>query len=132
MIDTHSNTKSADIGRKDLVPGLRAFLKEYGVALENAAGFLGGPQWAQRAIQFCGDVADDALPPRVCQREVWAFLALLRACIEHDSEGGASSRCLRLDPVDPRAQDIQQLHDRLQSLAEALSCGDHAAYQPLA
>ena len=111
MIDTHSNITSADIGTKDLVPGLRAFLKEHGVALENAAGFPGGPQWAQRAIQFCGDVADNALPPRVCQREVWAFLALLRACIEHDPERGASSRCLRLDPVVPRAQDIQQLHD---------------------
>lgn len=113
MIDTHSNTKSADIGTKDLVPGRRAFLKEHGVALENPAGFLGRPQCAQRAIQFCGDVADDALPPRVCQREVWAFLALLRAGIEHDLKRGASSRCLRLDPSEPRAQDIQQLHDRL-------------------
>ena len=98
MIDTHSNITSADIGTKDLVPGLRAFLKEHGVALENAA-------------DFCGDVADNALPPRVCQREVWAFLALVRACIEHDPERGASSRCLRLDPTEPRAQDIQQLHD---------------------
>ncbi len=111
MIDTNSKIPSADIGTKDLVPGLRAFLKEHGVALENPAGFLGGPQRAQRVIQFCGDVADDALPPRVCPREVWVFLALLRAGIEHDAELGASSRCLRLDPVEPRAQDIQQLHD---------------------
>lgn len=128
MIDTHSNITIAYIGRKDLVPGLRAFLEEYRVVLENFAGFLGGPPWTQRAIQFRGNVADDALPPRACLREVWAFLALLRAGIDQDARLGASRRCVRLGPSDPRAQDIQQLHDRLQSLAEALSCGDHAAY----
>lgn len=129
MIDTHSNITIAYIGPKDLVPGLRAFLEEYGVALENFAGFLGGPRWARRVMQLRCDMSLGAFSPRAYHCEITAVLALLHAHVACDTELCASRRCLHTNGSDPYADNIRQLHDRLQSLVGSLSCADRSLFR---
>lgn len=129
MIDTNSDTTRARTGEQEFLSDLRDFLEEHGVALEDVAGFLGGRRWARRVLQLRCDMSLGALSPRACHHEVSAVLALLHAHVACDTELCASRRCLHTDGSDPHAEDIRQLHDRLQSLAGTLSCAEHSLFR---
>src|SRR6056297_975159 len=124
MIDTNSDTTRDSTGEQEFLSDLRDFLAEQGVALENAAGFLGGPRWAGRVMQLGCDMSLGVLSPRACHCEITAVLALLHAHVAYNTEFCASRRCLHTDGSDPHAEDIRQLHNRLQSLVGSLSCAD--------
>jgi hypothetical protein len=129
MIDTHSDTTGARTGEQEFLSDLRDFLEEHGVALENAAGFLGGPRWARRVMQLRYDMSIGALSPRACHREITAVLVLLHAHVACVTELCASRRCLHTDGSDPHAEDIRQLHNRLQSLVGSVSCADNSLFR---
>ena len=128
MIDINSDTTRARTGEREFLSDLRDFLEEQGVALENAAGFLGGPRWALRAVQLRCDMSIGALSPRACHCEITAVLVLLHAHVACDTELCGSCRCLHTDGADPHAEDIRQLHERLQSLVGSLSCAEHSVF----
>jgi len=130
MIDTNADTIRDSTGEQEFLSDLRDFLEEHGVALENAAGFLGGPRWARRVMKLRCDLSIGALSPRASHREVSAVLALLRAGFAHNTELFASRRSLQSDAADPNAEDIRQLRDRLQSLIGSVSYAGHSAYHP--
>jgi len=119
MIDTHSNTTSADIGTKDLVPGLRAFLKEQGLRLRTPP--TSAVMWP---TTLCRRVSASARSGRFSHSCVLVLNTTLSVARPPDaSDWIQRSLALRTSSSFTTA---------LQALAEALSSGDHAAYHLLA
>lgn len=123
MLDnSYSSSAGSSHEAGDLLP-ICLFLNEHGVALEVAAGLLGGDRWARRVLKLRQNVRAGGLPRRPCMMELHALSRLLR--LEHVSDPGAeeSAYFAVIDPRDPRVHDICLLTDRLdRCLVEISEC----------
>jgi len=132
MIDTNSKIPSADIGRKDLVPGLRAFLKEHGLRSRTPPASSAGRNG--RSVRSSSAVMS---PTTLCRR---VSARARSGCFSHSCVRVLNTTRSLARPPDAsdwilwsRALRISsRFTTALQALAEALSCGDHAAYDLLA